>query len=150
MIEKGNRIISLEPNFVGGYQVKALTYFESGRYEEAKLSMEKVIKMERDLWSLHHLGLIYAANNEIEKAGKVLKEMQDLQAERGGGYYYLAQVHAALENWELAITNFELSLKHHEGVMLFFKVSTFDRYPKLKEDPRMQKLQERIGLPVPK
>ena len=148
MIENGNRIISMEPKFQGGFAINALAYFESGRHKEAKLNMEKAIKIHRDLWSLHLLGQIYAANNEIDKARKVLKEMEDLQAEQGGGYYYLGHMYAALKNWDQAITNFDMSFKHHEGIMLFFKVSSCDRFPELKADPRTQEWLDRLGLPM--
>ena len=149
MFEYGNRIISMEPNLHMGYMITGIAYFGAGKYEEAILNFEKAIRLkpEEDLIDLHYLGVAYTYNNEPAKARKVLKQMEGMRGEKGGGYSYLGFLYAAFKDWDQAITNWEMAVKHHEGFMLNFHV--IDLHPELKEDPRIPELQKRIGLPAP-
>ena len=150
LIEYGDRIITMEPNAHMGYSIAGSGYFEAGKYEEAKLNLEKAIKFHPnpDLYMYSFLGRVFARNNEPINARKVLKQMEGMRGEQGGGYSYFGYLYADLEDWDNAISNLEMAIKHHEGFMLFFYTSLFDFHPEMKENPRIQKLQERLGLPV--
>jgi tetratricopeptide (TPR) repeat protein len=151
MMEYGNRIISMEPNLNMGYYLTGAAHLLAGKYEEAELNFEKSIRLHPDplLFDLYYLGVAYAYNNEPVKARKVLNQMEGMRGEKDGGYSYIGSLYAALEDWDQAITNWEMAVKHHEGFMLFFHVSSFVSHPDMKENPRIEKLKERLGLPAP-
>ena len=56
-------------------------------------------------------------------------------------------VYMALGDFDSAIEYFEKAIEKHEGIMLLIKYNI--RYcPELEQDPRTQKLLEKIGLPL--
>jgi TolB-like protein len=151
VIEYGNRIISMEPNAHMGHSISGVGHFERGEYEEAILNLKKAIKLapNPDLYMYSFLGRSYACNNEPENAKEVLKQMEGWRGKQGGGYSYFGYLYADLKDWDQAITNLEMAVKHREGYMLFFHVSSIVSHPDMKENPRIEKLKERLGLPVP-
>ena len=97
-------------------------------------------------FALSWLGCFYAYIGEMEKATKILIELEDLQGRQPVGNYYLAIVYAAVDKNDRAVELLEKACDEHEGILVFFKHHLKRLTRDFKNDPRVPGILKRIGL----
>ena len=146
VMKYGRSLIELDPNFYGGYLLVAAGLLGLKRYQEAVPEIEVAIQKHYGCITLNRLGLVYGLMGEKVKAREVLEKMVNLMSTQWVGNCDIGVVYMALGDFDNAIEYFEKAIEKHEGIMLLIRYNI--RYcPELEQDPRTQKLMEKIGLP---
>jgi adenylate cyclase len=146
VMKYGRSLIELDPNFYGGYLLVAAGLIGMKKYKEAVPEIEVAIHKHYGCITLNRLGLVYGLMGEKVKAREVLEKMVNLMNTQWVGNCDIGVVYMALGEFDNAIEYFEKAIEKHEGIMLLIKYNI--RYcPELEQDPRTQKLLEKIGLP---
>jgi serine/threonine-protein kinase len=145
MIEYGNKLIALEPNFHGGHNYLGMGLLYQQKYKEAITELELAVNLtyEQDMLSLQYLGLAYGLNGEKPKALNILKKMIDLQINQDKINYYTSLVYAGIGDLDAFFEIEEQGLIDQNPNILFSKPFYRDYFPELKDDARMFRL---IGL----
>jgi adenylate cyclase len=140
------KLIELDYSFFGGHRIIGTERWTTGNFDEAEKELEISAVQNPGPFALSWLGCFYAYIGQMEKANRILNEMEDLQRRQPVGNYYLAIVYAAVGKNDLAVELLEKACDEHEGILVFFKhhLKSFTR--DFKKDPRVPGILKRIGL----
>lgn len=148
--ERMNRIskklIELDYSFFGGHLILGTERWSTGNFDEAEKELEISAVQNPGPFSSSWMGCFYAYIGEMEKANKVLLEMEELQKHEPVGNYYLAIVYAAVGKIDRAFELLEKAFDEHEGILVFFKHHLRILTGEFKNDPRVPGILQRIGL----
>ncbi|MBK9164797.1 MAG: tetratricopeptide repeat protein [Acidobacteria bacterium] len=137
---------NLEPGHnMTGYWVM-LIYISRGMFKEAlEIADARLLKMPDDQDSLVVAGFIYAKNGEREKAEKIISQFRELAKTQYVLDSYVAQIHGALGEKDKAFAELEKAFEQRD----FFIASmrTHPMFQDLREDPRLDQIAKRAGLP---
>jgi serine/threonine protein kinase/tetratricopeptide (TPR) repeat protein len=133
-----DRLIQLDPNFVGGQWTLVRLRARQGRFAEAvELAEHLVHTAGRWGMTLGALGAAYAAAGRVDAARAVIAEL-GLDHNRESRAFYSFLIAAALDDRDAAFHWAAKSIAHRDPIMLsFLWNSSFDA---LRDDPRFQDL----------
>jgi len=149
VLEYGNRLIALEPNFSGGHFLLGIGYLNLKQYDKAIEALETAVKLNPDLIGHCILGVAYAEKSERGKAEEILEKMQTLAFPNEGNAFFVT-IYFAMKNYDRAFDYFMKAVKNHEGHTLVIPAlirDFFKETPELLQDPRTIALLKMIGLP---
>ncbi len=142
-IQQGQKLVELEPGFYGGHWLIAVTYFQQGRYAEALPAYQQANSLGNTPQLKVGLARVSAALGQPEQAQQVIAE---LQRQPHVPSYYLAEIHAEMNDLEQAFAWLERAYEERDSHLVNLKL---DRcFDKLRGDQRYASLVRRIGLPA--
>lgn len=108
-----NKILNSNNNFKEAYYWKAVIRLSEGKKKESIESLNKVLEIDPDAWSIYFmLGSYYQNNDEPELAIKNYKEYIRIRPTDLYGYYYLAELYSSSGDIEKACENYKLAKKY--------------------------------------
>jgi serine/threonine-protein kinase len=133
-----DRLIQMDPNFVGGQWTLVRLRTRQGRIAEA-VELAERLAHTAGRWgmTLGALGAAYAAAGRVDEARQVIAEL-GLDHNRESRAFYSALIAAAMDDRDAAFRWAAESIEHRDPIMLsFLWTSSFDA---LRDDPRFQDL----------
>jgi lipopolysaccharide biosynthesis regulator YciM len=133
-----DRLIQMDPNFVGGQWTLVRLRIRQGRIAEA-VELAERLAHTAGRWgmTLGALGAAYAAGGRVDEARQVIAEL-GLDHNRESRAFYSALIAAAMDDRDAAFRWAAESIEHRDPIMLsFLWTSSFDA---LRDDPRFQDL----------
>ncbi len=152
-VEVLRKVLDMDPNFQRAHHLLAVNYSYMGRYEEAVAEVQKAYELvggqfrEDGTKRINDtLAIIYARAGRKSDALKIVAEMDEPEQQRRYLYTYTrAAVYAELGDKEQAFKWLERASAERSTAMAELKVvHVFD---KIRDDPRFQELERRVGLP---
>jgi len=140
------KLIELDYSFFGGHLILGTERWSTGNFDEAEKELEVSDVQNPGPFALSWVGIFYAYIGEMEKANRVLHDMEELQKHQPVGNYYLAMVFAAVGKNDRAVELVERACDEHEGALVFFKHHLKRLTRDFKKDPRVPGILKRIGL----
>ena len=140
MIDIGNKLITMEPNFFGGYVNIGNGQIGLGHYEDAIEQFEFASQLFLDLITLTDLGIIHGRTGNKLKAEEVIERMKKLPDAMMYNPLSFALIYTAIGEIDLAIELFKKALEIRHGDVLYLKFYISNQYPELMNDPRFQEL----------
>jgi serine/threonine-protein kinase len=142
-IESLNRTLELDRNYALAHILLGYNYAAKRMYPEAIAAYQQAIRSGMDSPGTQiSLGAAYAGAGEIRKATEILKRIQGSSA-----YVSPAEVavlHGALGQTEQAFASLERAYEAHDLQVQYLDADP--AFDPLRDDPRFQKLLERVGL----
>jgi serine/threonine-protein kinase len=138
--------IELDPDFFLAHLWLARTLSQMQRFDEATAEAERARTLSDDApIATAALGQAYALSGARERAAAVLEQMYGQAGERHVSPYYVAGVHAALEDRAAALEWLERAFEERSHSLVFLKVDPV--MEPLRGEPEFAALVERVGLP---
>lgn len=133
----------LGPPFTTVWEIGVYTHNQL--FDEALAELEKA-KGERksDPILIYSTGMVYAAQGRRAEALQITKELEEMSGASLSQSHWIAKIHAALNEKELALTWLERSLGAG-AIGAFFKDEPV--WDPIRSDPRFADLLRRMGIP---
>jgi TolB-like protein/DNA-binding winged helix-turn-helix (wHTH) protein/Flp pilus assembly protein TadD len=133
----------LGPAFTTVWEIGVYTHNQL--FDEALAELEKA-KQDRkaDPLLIYSTGMVYAAQGRRAEALRIIKELEEMSGASLSQAHWIAKIHAALNEKELALTWLERSLAAG-AIGAFFKDEPV--WDPIRSDPRFVDLVRRMGIP---
>jgi TolB-like protein/Flp pilus assembly protein TadD len=133
----------LGPAFTTVWEIGVYTHNQL--FDEALAELEKA-KQDRkgDPLLIYSTGMVYAAQGRRAEALQIIKELEEMSGASLSQAHWIAKIHAALNEKELALTWLERSLAAG-AIGAFFKDEPV--WDPIRSDPRFADLVRRMGIP---
>ena len=142
-IEALKNTLELDKNYDGAYLYLGYVYAAKEMYADAIASYQQAIKLGDESPSTQiSLGSAYARAGEREKGQAILKSLQTSKEYKSPGE--LAQIYAALGDWEEAFASLEKAYAGHDLQLQYLGVDP--AFDSIRSDPRFTDLIRRVGL----
>jgi TolB-like protein/tetratricopeptide (TPR) repeat protein len=139
------RMLQLDPTYPGALIHRALTYLQTGSYDEAIRHFQKAIGDDRPAFPLAWLACAYGRAGERTEALKILNDLQTRSKRTYVSPYLIALIHANVGNSEQALQWLERAYAERNPMLAFLRFD-FSLDP-LRSDPRFQDLVRRMNFP---
>lgn len=137
------QVLEMEPGFPATYFL-ALAYAKKGMYEEARVEIDRAIKLSnRSSTYISLLGYVHALADEKGEAFKILEELLERLKSESAIPYQFAIIYAALGDNDQALKWLEQIRLERSSWMPFFKVEP--ELDPLRSDPRFNSLLQKLG-----
>jgi TolB-like protein/Tfp pilus assembly protein PilF len=143
-INQLQKTIEMDSNFAPAHTTLGLVYLEKGQHKEAIAELRKAIDLSRDDQMLAALGYAYAVTGQKGEAKALLNEMIERSRRGGVSAFQVAIIHTGLGDKDQAFEWLEKAYQQHSGWLSVLAVEP--RFDSLREDPRFQDLERRVGL----
>ena len=145
-IEQCRRTIELNPSFAGAYFDLAVACGQSGRAEEAREAIDRVVELTGDdllepMMAARHLALVGDRDGALVERRKV----EEISRRRYVSPVLLAIIDIGLGDYEQAIDELEEAFEQRDSTLVYIQCEP--SCDPLREHPRFQALIERIGFP---
>ncbi|MEP6704314.1 MAG: tetratricopeptide repeat protein [Acidobacteriota bacterium] len=145
-VQQATKIYDLDPTFVTGRVFLAHSYNSKGMYTEAiTLSQESLRKDPTSQFFLWAAGNAFARSGQRREAEDVIKKFKDIAKTQYISSYFVATIHAGLDERDKAFTELEKAYSGHDWYMSRLKVDPL--VDSLRGDPRFKDLLKRLNLP---
>jgi serine/threonine-protein kinase len=133
----------LGPPFTTVWEIGVYTHNQL--FDEALTELEKAKgERESDPILIYSTGMVYAAQGRRVEALQIIKELEEMSGASLSQAHWIAKIHAALNEKELALTWLERSLAAG-AIGAFFKDEPV--WDPIRSDPRFADLLRRMGIP---
>ena len=140
------KTINLAPNFAHAHSYLGKVYLRKQMFPEAVVEFEKAAGLsERIADYLGGLGHVYARAGRAADARKVLDELKERAKTRYISWRDVAVICAGLGDKDQAFASLDKAYELRDSGIVFIKVDPL--FDPLRDDPRIQDLLRRIGLP---
>ena len=138
--------VELDSDFFLAHLWLSWTLTQMRRFDEATAEAERARALSDDApIALSALGQAYALSEARDKAATVLEQIQGEAGERYVSPYYVAAVHAALDDRTAALEWLERAFEQRSHSLVFLNVDPV--MEPLRGQPEFTALVERVGLP---
>lgn len=150
MLEFGNRLVSMEPNFHGGHALIGIAQLYNKQNDVAikELELATTLRGNRDVFSLGFLGLAYGYSGDKTKAMEVINKLEGLPYRFEDVSLQYGLIYAGISDWDKAFNYLENAIKIQDVNALYIRTVTPLWFPEIKDDPRMQQLIELIDSKI--
>jgi len=139
------RVLDLDPQFVRGLELLALSYALQERHEEAvELARLVLGSEERTPRSLTVCGFVLAACGQKQEARDVVERLRALAADHYVPALSMAFVSGALGKEDLALGWLERAYEERDALLVW--LLTEPRLDTLRAHPRFSAIEERVGV----
>jgi TolB-like protein/predicted Zn-dependent protease len=138
------KALELDDSYAISHFYLGSVYQILGEYDKAIAEDEKAFQLNNNPRYLMALGSAYSAAGKREKAMEVLANLNEMKKERYVSSYFIAAVHAGLNNKEEAFALLDKAFEEHADSLAGLKVSVFTK--SLRSDPRYDKLLKRANF----
>jgi eukaryotic-like serine/threonine-protein kinase len=145
-IEQCHKALELEASSDGAHACLGWSKRAKGLRDEAIRESELAVALSnREASRLAGLARVYAVFGRKDEARKCLAELEKQQKEKYVSPYYIAMIHAALEEAVAALAALEQAYAERDRNLTWLKVE--DAFDAIRGEARFQDLVRRIGLP---
>ena len=147
--EEFRAALDLNPNWTWGYIKLAKTYADNGQCEEAFATAESA---EAELHgggtplARSWMGYTYGTCGDIERAEAALRALDEFAENGDVDPFAYAIIYKALGDTNLFLEELERAIDEHSVLAVFMPAVPTYYMPGLEDDPRFQRLMERVGL----
>ncbi len=146
MQAQSQKLIELEPNFLGGHNLAGVLHWTKGDYAQAIAAYQRTVALGGHAMHMAELGCLYGITDEHDKAQQILEQLQTLPADRPATPYLYALLYGGMGEMDQAFTYLEQAFDQHEGTAPFVKFLALN-IPGFGKHPRLADLLRRVGLP---
>jgi tetratricopeptide (TPR) repeat protein len=144
------KALELDPSLAWLHSMVSWVYTRQGEYAQAIAESESLGAQIRPVTTENQflaaaLGWEYALAGRRDDAGKVLRQLKELEAHDSADHYNIAIVYLGLGEKDQAFKSLERAYEQRSGSMAFLKSDPF--WNDVLSDPRYHALLLRIGLP---
>jgi serine/threonine-protein kinase len=144
-LEKYRLALDMDANFASAHLWMAQVYEQKGLFEAAISELEAGCRLDGEsAYALARLGHGYASSGKTADAHKVLKQLEEISAQRYVSPYDLAVAHIALQQNEQAFSWLEKAIEHRSTGLGYLRVEP--QLDSLRPDARFDELIRRVGL----
>ncbi len=141
-----SRLIELDPNYAGIRRSLSLVYLKQGRQAEALAEAQKGVELSNRLSPLlANLGFIYAQTGKRTEATNVIRELESRYVTKQANGHHVAAVYTGLGGKDSAFEWLEKDFHNRTPTLAAWM--TFTHFESILDDPRMDNLRRRMGLP---
>jgi TolB-like protein/DNA-binding winged helix-turn-helix (wHTH) protein/Tfp pilus assembly protein PilF len=146
-IKQLRQTLEIDPNFAHAYFHLGMTYLRKGAFVEAIAEFQKAVTLSPNVTDYKGgLGYAYARAGKRAEARKVLNVLKERSRQSYVSWFYVAAIHAGLDEKDQAFACLEKAYAQHEqGLVVINREPMFDP---LRSDPRFTELLRRIGTPL--
>jgi len=146
-IDQAQATLQLDPDYATALRILGWAFEETGRYDEAITVHRRACELtNRPPNFAAQLGRAYAVAGRTAEARGVLAELTDPPADSYVSQFDLTIIHAALGDRERAFECLERAFEEHSDHLPYLAVNP--RLDSLRDDPRLNDLLRRMGLPT--
>ena len=146
-IDQAQATLALDPDYATALRIQGWALEETGRYDEAIDAHLRACELtHRPPNFAAQLGRAYAVAGRIEEARAVLAELTAATADSYVSALDVAIIHTALRDHERAFEWLERAFEEHSDHLPYLAVNP--RLDPLRDDPRLDNLLRRMGLPT--
>jgi serine/threonine-protein kinase len=143
-LKAAQRAEELDPTGPVAWSWRGMIYGATGRFKEAIEAYEKAISMGDDTGVIQcYYAYSLARSGRQDKAAQILRDLP------ASGTFVpvpaLAFIYLGLNQKDLAMQTLESAFANRDAMLQYLKVEA--HFDMLRDDPRYQRLAERIGLP---
>jgi len=144
--EQFQRVSDMNPDFWLAHSWLAQTRAHQGKHDAALAELQKIGKIRgENLTEIPLAGYLYAVAGKPVEARQVLEASQRAAKNRYVPAYELANIYAGLEDNNKTFEWLEKAFIERDSTMTFIKVD--QRLDRIRSDPRLAKLIDRVGIP---
>lgn len=142
MLEYGNRLVHMEPNFHGGHALIGIAQLYKKQNESAikELELAATLTGYRDVFSLGFLGLGYGYSGDNVKAMDVINKLGELPYKKDEISLQYGLIYGGISEWDKAFEHLEKAIHVQDVNALYIPAFTPQWFPEIKDDPRMKQL----------
>jgi adenylate cyclase len=139
------KTIILDPTFAEAHLSLGETYSAMQDYDNAIAEIKKAVELsDRKPIILAHLAYTYATVGKKEEAIKILQEFTEQSKTEDIASFNYVPIYIGLKDYDKVFALLNKSYEEKYGLLLYLKVDpTFEN---LRNDPRYEELEEKIGL----
>lgn len=142
------KVGDLFPDFFPTNYYLGWTYTQQGKYAEAIAEYEKALSLsKRHSLVLAMLGYTYAVAGREADARAVIRELEEMTAQRNVSPYRFALVYTGLGDKDMAFKSLDKAFDERDIMMIHVNVTPFS--DPLRADARFGELLQRMGLAPP-
>jgi tetratricopeptide (TPR) repeat protein len=147
-IDQMRRAVDLDPHYPVTYWILGLLFRITGRYEMAIAEGEKAVKLSNGSPMMcAALAQTFAAAGRKKEALTLLEHLKRLAEQKYVAPHFLAGIHVALGENDLAFEYLEKSYERHSHWLIYLQLDP--GMDSLRDDPRFEDLVQRVGLSSP-
>ena len=137
--------VEMDPYYYPTRLAIAVVHGQLGNFSEAFEEFKKASQLNDSPPIMGFLGYVYAVSGNLDKAQRILEEMQRQRAERYVSGYAVALVYAGLAEYDLAFKWLDMACEDRDEY-LTWGLGIDPRLDGLRSDQRYVQLMNRIGL----
>ncbi len=145
LLDTGEKLIELEPNFFSGYVWSGIGYGALEKYDEAIAELEISVKLNPGTWTLSLLGWTYGSCGNTLKAREVIDKIKAQEGYERFANAHLGNVYYAIGELDTAFKYYDRALEYHEGQLLYVKY-THRLYGHPMEDQRFKEFFDKMNV----
>ena len=144
-VAQEGRALELSPEAAGPRWIRGMALEQLGRFDAAERDMAAALHAMSGYEAVKgSLGHLYAISGRPAKARALLSELAS-QADTIDVTFFAALICAGLDDKDAALTWLERAVEKRSGSVRYLKIDP--RLAGLRDEPRYQRLMERVGLP---
>ncbi len=144
-LEQAQRALRIDPRHFMAHDIFAWAYSQKKMHAEAIASAEKALALAPlDPVALWTMALILASAGRHTEARATLQQLSELSEHRYISAYYIALIHAALDDREAALEWLEKGFENGDSWMVWMAVEP--RLDHLRSEPRFKRLEQGMGF----
>jgi len=141
------KTVELDPNFAVSHWILGLTYRQTGCYRDAITEGRKAAELSGGSPLIRAaLAHTYALAGDENEARLILSELVDLAKQSYVSPYFLADVHAGLDEKDAALEYLEAAWKDKSHWLIYLRIDP--GMDNLRDDPRLENLIRRVEAAV--
>jgi len=144
-IAQSRKALEMFPNFYTPHMALGGALIQKGDYSTGIEELEKAKAIEPTPHLIGALGYAYAKSDRKDEARKLLAELKELSKTRHVPSYWIAVIHAGLNEKDEAFVWLEKSYQERSWWLLWIKMDP--QVDSLRSDPRFTDLMNRVGFP---
>lgn len=133
----------MDPNFPRSYLIDA-AYEQKGQCNAARTNVEKLHAIAESAWVLAEIVIVDACSGERTEARQAMSRLLKLNRHQQIDSAVLLEAYASLRDKDQAFAYLERAYAQHSVNLTKLKVEP--RFDLLREDPRFQEMERRVGL----
>jgi tetratricopeptide (TPR) repeat protein len=144
-LKKLEEALGMDPHHYPTHYALGIVHGQKRNFSEAVEKFEQAIQINYSPVIMGALGYVYAAFGNLDKAQRILEELQRQRTERYVSAYAVALVYAGLAEYDLAFEWLGMACDDRDD-QLSWGLGIDPRLDDLRSDQRYVQLMKRIGL----
>jgi adenylate cyclase len=150
MLEYGNRLVSMDPNFHGGHTLIGIAQLYNKKNEEGikELELAATIMGYRDVFTLGFLGMGYGISGDKAKAMEIIGKLDEFPFKKEELSLEYGLIYASIGEWDKSFKQLEDGIYMQAGNSLYIPSFLPHWFPEIKDNPRTKQLSKLIDSKI--